>query len=650
MSTQRPAANPTPLAHLGATPFDPEDFRQLFDSHPEAVLLWDPRADRILEANARACALLKRERATLIDSPPSALHAGERGALVVFTQAVLEKGEAWTNSLAWRLADGTCREVEYMARRVALASRELLLICARDREALRRRDARNSEAYRGRGLTNWRRVEQMFSVIESENRLILRAAGEGIYGVDANGAATFINPAAERMLGWSARELVGSAMHEIIHHSNQDGEAYPVAECPIYAAFNEGEVQRRDDEVFWRKDGSAFPVEYTSTPILDHGRIIGAVVVFRDISERRETEARLFQTMTELERLKLRLELENDYLQEAFSEDTNYREIVGRSKALRDVVRKIERVAPTYAPVLITGESGTGKELIARAIHAASQRGERPLIRVNCAAVPAELFESEFFGHIKGAFTGAVSDRVGRFELAHGGTLFLDEVGEIPLPLQGKLLRVLQEGQFERVGDNRTRTVSVRVVAATNRDLEREIAAGRFRQDLFYRLNVFPIESVPLRKRPEDIPLLAMHFLSESIRRQGRDNLHFTAGSIERMKAYRWPGNVRELENVIERAVILSIGGKVDIGLPTDPLSAEVPAEAPVASETPSPPGIPKNEAELKQQELAMILAALEATDWVIFGAQGAAARIGLKPTTLTSRIKRLGLSRPRTT
>ena len=257
-----------------------------------------------------------------------------------------------------------------------------------------------------------------------------------------------------------------------------------------------------DGEVFWRKDGTPVWVEYTSTPIRDRGMVVGAVIVFRDVSQRREADEKLHAALAEVDRLRERLELENAYLQEEIRIETNPRGIIGQSAAIQKTLRQVKLVAPTTAAVMITGESGTGKELIARAIHEASSRRDRPLIRVNCAAIPRELFESEFFGHVKGAFTGAVRDRIGRFELADGGTLFLDEVGEIPLELQGKLLRVLQEGNFERVGEERTRAVDVRLIAATNRDLKQEVARGRFREDLYFRLNVFPVESVPLARPP----------------------------------------------------------------------------------------------------------------------------------------------------
>jgi len=290
---------------------------------------------------------------------------------------------------------------------------------------------------------------------------------------------------------------------------------------------------------------------------------------------------------------------------------------------------------------MITGESGTGKELIARAIHEASQRRDRPLIRVNCAAIPRELFESEFFGHVRGAFTGALRDRVGRFELADGGTLFLDEVGEIPIELQGKLLRVLQEGHFERVGEERTRAVNVRVIAATNRELKQEVRHGRFREDLYFRLNVFPVESVPLRDRSEDIPLLAQHFLtSES--KVLKSDLRLSEGDVRRLLQYNWPGNVRELQNVIERAAILAQNGRLRIDLP-DHQGNDVPTS--MRRPKNGTPQVIMTDDEVREYERNNILAALKASGGKIFGKGGAAELLAIKPTTLASRIKSFGIS-----
>ena len=355
------------------------------------------------------------------------------------------------------------------------------------------------------------------------------------------------------------------------------------------------------------------------------------------------TNARAFR---EIQRLKGQLELECSYLREEVQEARAFGDIIGTSDAIRHVMEQIDLVAPTDASVLILGETGTGKELLAREIHKRSQRQDQPLIKLNCASVPRELYESEFFGHAKGAFSGAVRDRAGRFEAAHGGTLFLDEVGEIPNELQSKLLRVLQEGQYERVGEDRTRQVDVRIIAATNRDLNNEVRQGRFRQDLYYRLNVFPIEAAPLRRRKTDIPLLAEHFLARISRKAGRPMPPLTPAHIRQLQDYLWPGNVRELQNVIERAVITSRQGSLRLALPHDGASQAPPTE-------PDPPGDRDNpaavvpEAEMRKRERQNIVAALHQCRWKIYGRQGAAALLGIKPTTLASRIKKMGITKP---
>jgi len=325
-----------------------------------------------------------------------------------------------------------------------------------------------------------------------------------------------------------------------------------------------------------------------------------------------------------------------------------FNKIVGRDATLLSLLDKIERVAATDATVLILGESGTGKELVAAAIHDCSARRDSPLVRVNCASVPSDLFESEFFGHVKGAFTGAVRDRIGRFQLAHGGTLFLDEVGEIPLSHQGKLLRVLQEGQFERLGEDRTRTVNVRIVAATNRDLPREVEAGRFRQDLYYRLSVFPVELPPLRARTDDIPALAAHFLELLCARFTRPAVHLTSDDLELLQRYPWPGNIRELQHVLERAVILAHGPhlRLDLALAQAGVPSAFAPPAPVAlKEATSSSGILRY-ADLKRLEYENILTALEQARWKVYGAGGAAELLDINPTTLASRMKALGIRR----
>jgi formate hydrogenlyase transcriptional activator len=337
----------------------------------------------------------------------------------------------------------------------------------------------------------------------------------------------------------------------------------------------------------------------------------------------------------ELTALKDQLLQEKAYLEEEVRAE-NFKDMVAVSAAMRGVLKKVETVAPTDSTVFISGETGTGKELIARALHDLSPRRDRPLVKVNCAAIPTGLLESELFGHEKGAFTGAVAQRVGRFELAHRGTLFLDEVGDIPLELQPKLLRVLQEQEFERLGGTKTIKVDVRLVGASNRDLARMVAEGRFRADLYYRLNVFPLRLPPLRERPEAIPALVRHFTRQFAQRLGRQIEAIPSAVMDAMVRYPWPGNVRELQNVIERAVILSPGPSLQV-----PLSELEPA-------APQRPDRPAAAATLADAEREHVLAVLRDTGWVLGGPKGAAARLGLKRSTLQWKMKRLGIARLR--
>src|SRR5579862_4220816 len=352
----------------------------------------------------------------------------------------------------------------------------------------------------------------------------------------------------------------------------------------------------------------------------------------------------MFVDITErvlMEQERTRLQDQNAYLWEEIRSGQNFGDIIGESSGLRKVKEQIQLVAPTDTSVLVTGESGTGKELVARAVHDYSARKGRPLIKLNCSAVPEGLFESEFFGHVRGAFTGALKDKPGRFELADGGTLFLDEIAEVPVEIQAKLLRVLQEQELERVGDTRTRKVNVRIIAASNRDLKEEVDAGRFREDLFYRLSVFPIEIPPLRECREDIPVLVEHFLGQSARRMNRPAPRITPAALSQLTAYNWPGNVRELQNAVERAVILSRGGSLRFDL-----TGSEATRAPVAHTRTGPPPALLTRNELKRQERDGIAAALKQTGGKIFGPGGAAELLGMKPTTLASRITALKLNR----
>lgn len=343
--------------------------------------------------------------------------------------------------------------------------------------------------------------------------------------------------------------------------------------------------------------------------------------------------ARAYRQINEL---KDKLAKEKLYLEEEISTEHNFGEIVGESKALVRILKEVETVAPTDSTVLICGETGTGKELIARAVHQLSPRRERTFVKLNCAAIPTGLLESELFGHERGAFTGAISQKIGRFELAHEGTLFLDEVGDIPPELQPKLLRVLQEQEFERLGSTRTIRVNVRLLAATNRNLAEMVADGHFRSDLYYRLNVFPVALPPLRERPDDIPRLVRHFAFKVARRMGRQIETIPAETMDALVRYGWPGNIRELENVIERAVILSPGAMLEVSL------------GDLKRSTPPSNGVARPAVTLDDAERAHILRALEDAEWVLGGANGAAARLAMKRTTLQSKMKKLGISRQR--
>ena len=360
------------------------------------------------------------------------------------------------------------------------------------------------------------------------------------------------------------------------------------------------------------------------------------------------------RTFGEVSEQKKKLTLEKLYLEDELRSELKFEEIIGRSAALRRVLEQIETVAPTDSTVLIYGETGCGKELIARAVHNLSARKTGAFVKLNCAAIPTGLLESELFGHEKGAFTGAISQRIGRFELASRGTMFLDEIGEIPLELQPKLLRVLQEREFERLGSARTLRTDARLIAATNRDLEALVREQKFRPDLYYRLNVFPVRVPALRDRPEDIPLLVRHFVQQYSRQIGKTIDAVPAETMSALTRYPWPGNIRELQNVIERAVILTSGPVLsvrgeDLRVPAQPV-APSPASAPVAT----PNGVPANPAgsmreSLEETERRQILAALEQSNWTVAGPDGAAARLGLKRSTLQSRMQKLGIRVSRT-
>ena len=461
-----------------------------------------------------------------------------------------------------------------------------------------------------------------------------------LHTIDAEGLITDVSDHWLEKLGYAREDVIGHSILNFLSDASRqqlDGGIREIIES--------GDRQNVPRQMLG-SSGDVLDVVMSAHTEVDktHG-VRRLLVATKDMTARNRGEAKLREAYGEIARLKEELERERDYLREEVQVSMNFGRIVGESPALAAMLARIEAVADTPANVLIVGETGTGKELVAHAIHARSRRADAPLVKVNCASIPHELFESEFFGHAKGAFTGAYRDRVGRFQLADGGTIFLDEVGEIPLELQGKLLRVLQEKEFEKVGEDTTRRVDVRVIAATNKDLEEAVETGKFREDLYYRLSVFPVQVPPLRRRGDDVIQLAVHFLEQDCREFGRPCPGFTQSQVDAMRRYDWPGNIRELKNVIERAVILSKGDTLQL----DIAGADDSRVLPLLPVVPEASGklVERNfytEKELKLQQRDNMRRALEFADWRISGKGGAAELLGLKPSTLTDRMRSFGL------
>ncbi|WP_351009155.1 sigma 54-interacting transcriptional regulator [Shewanella sp. S1-58-MNA-CIBAN-0166] len=463
-----------------------------------------------------------------------------------------------------------------------------------------------------------------------KNTLLLNAMTEGVYGFDLAGNAVFINPAAEQMTGWKSAELIGRNIHDCHHHSHADGSHYPQHDCPIYRTLQDAIPRQVNEDVFWRKDGSSFPVYYSSTPVYDQQQLVGVIAIFRDVSMQKHTEQSLRQALAQVQALSERLASENQYLLTELQGQQGASGISGNSQPINQLMQQIHLVANTDSTVLICGENGTGKELVARNLHRLSHRKDQPMVSVNCAAFSTALLESELFGHEKGAFTGATARRKGRFELANNGTLFLDEIAELSLSAQSKLLRVIQEQSFERVGSSETIKVNIRLVAATHHDLTARVEQGLFRMDLYYRLNVFPITVPPLRERCEDIPQLVSDLVASLSKKLGKKITKVSAKGLKNLQQYAWPGNVRELQNLIEREMILSQSGHLLFNT------------LPVAVATP----LATSTLTMAQAEAAHIIAVLNASHWRISGPFGAAAMLDMPASTLRSRMKKLAITR----
>jgi len=462
---------------------------------------------------------------------------------------------------------------------------------------------------------------------ESEARLSVatNAAGAGLWIMEPDTGHVWVTPKTRELFLFAPdEELNYESLFKGIHPEDRDRVKQAVQQAVQAGEFlrSEYRIVLPDGNIRWMIARGQRYLTSTGEPV----RMVG---VSLDITERKQMEEQLRENLREIEHLKQRLERENLYLQEEVKILVEHTEIVGQSLSLKEVLAQAEQVARTDSTVFLQGETGTGKELLARAIHKMSARKDRPLITVNCASLPPTLIEGELFGREKGAYTGAMTKMIGRFEIADGSTLFLDEIGELPLELQSKLLRVLEEGNFERLGSTKTLHVNVRIIAATNRDIELEVRDGKFRKDLFYRLNVFPIMIPPLRERPEDIPLMVWAFVGQFQKRMGKEIETISKKSMEALQSYSWPGNVRELRNVIEHAMILSKDKTLVVHVPKLG-SSEAGATR-----------------KLEEMERRHIMAVLEKAGWRVAGKGGAAEALGLKRTTLYSKMKKLGIGRP---
>ncbi|MDC0737218.1 sigma 54-interacting transcriptional regulator [Cognatishimia sp. SS12] len=600
----------------------------ILDALPEAAVLLNARTDQILAANDKAAQMLECPLATLQTTAFSGFVGAALPKFVVFIEEVDHRSEGWTRDIPLVTYDKAPLTVEIRARCLEHDPGHFLLLLS-DLQSLedRANATQAQEMYRA-GLGTWKRAEAFFGELERQNQLILNAAGEGIYGINAEGKTTFVNRAAQEMLGWTSEDLFGRDIHKMIHHHHLSGESYPAHDCPIYRSFRFEQVHRIEDEVFWRKDGKPIRVEYVSTPIYDQQVLAGAVVIFRDITERKENERKLQAALEEVAGLRDRLEQENAYLQEAITSERAHHDIIGSSAATKQVLARIDLVANTEATVLIHGETGTGKSLVATEIHKSSARARRPLIHFKCGSVAPENVEAELFGQLRGAYSAATRDKPGKLELAHGGTLFIDDIEELPFEIQGKLLHALQSGQVTRLGDTREKPLDVRVIAATSL-LETSLARNdRLREDLYLFLNVFPIHCLPLRQRRDDIAPLAAHLLRIICRRLNRALPIMTEGVVQQLQSYDWPGNVRELHNVMERAAIVSQGNKLVVELNV------------TAAQAPDNTSRFQTEAVMQEMMKQNVIAALREAGGRVSGKNGAAELLDIKPTTLYSRIK----------
>ena len=579
-------------------------FEKLFESSPDPIIVADGEG-RITELNPQVEKIFGYSRAELLGLPVETLipkrfrdtHPKHRKQYN--SQPSLRPMGAGLELYGLR-KDGTEFPVDIMLSPVETEEGRMVLSVIRD-------------------VSDRKRAEEDLRASESRFRALFEFSPDAIVVIDDQGKITEVNGQVRRVFGYERAELLGQQVETLIPERFR--QAHPVHRKE-YSAHPQTRPMGIDLELYGRrKDGTEFPVDIMLSPVeTKSGKVV--VSVIRDLTEKRQTEEALE-----------RKSRENQYLEEELDLQHSFEEIIGETTGLKRVLKQVETVAATDVTVLILGETGTGKDLIARAIHKLSSRSERTMVKLNCAAIPTGLLESELFGHEKGAFTGAISQKIGRLELANQGTLFLDEVGDLQPELQPKLLRALQDKEFERLGGTRTIHVDVRLIAATNRNLEKMVADRGFREDLYYRLRVFPITIPALRERREDIPLLVRYFVTRHARSMGKQIESISPDSMKALTGWHWPGNIRELENFIERAVILSKGPVLRIPLGELEMSAESSLE--------------KEEDEtLESTGRQHILHVLRETKGVIAGATGAAARLGLKRTTLNSKLKKLGIKR----
>lgn len=586
-----------------------EKFVKSFRANPQPMSLTRLADGLYLDVNDSFVAMSGYTRAEVIGHTSTELKIWQTPEhRTNFVQELKQRGSIVNVETKFRTKDGSLRVLLTSAEKFDVAGEECLLVASSD-------------------ITE--RIAAQQAVLESEERFrnMADSAPVMIWVSGEDRRCTYVNKQWVDFTGRSTEEQLGNGWVEAIHPDDRDRsfQIYAHAFDERTAFEMEYKLRRHDGEYRWIFDTGA-PRFSSENVFLGY---IGSCI---DITERKESEVKLHDANEQLQQLKNQLEAENVYLQQELQLDSTFGEIVGQSDAIKYVLFKVTQVAPTNATVLITGETGTGKELVARAIHSASSRKDRTFIKVNCAALAPSLIESELFGHEKGAFTGAGARKLGRFELANGGTIFLDEIGELPLELQVKLLRVIQENEFERLGGTKTIKTDVRIIAATNRNLKTEVESGNFREDLWYRLNVYPITVPPLRQRKEDIPLLVEHFVNAYAKKFGKTITSVSPRALQTFQHHSWPGNVRELANAIERAVIHAKGNVLHSidrfeGAPEEPLfSAKT----------------------LEEVEREYIIRTLENTGWRIEGPHGAANILGLNPSTLRTRMVKLGIQRAR--